>query len=168
MRLEILEQNSKLHTRRNFLFWEANVFMKQLYATSCHCWHIQNTEKTSILKITFLATLQLVCWMPRNYERDLPEFFAHDYLPSLSIQFRSTDKSDTIFGNFVETSSVKPDFTAEKLNGDTVAQAIVSKGSTNFGRFCRNKFTAYLFSKYRQNTLNRIDIAFDIDLVYKK
>ena len=85
MRLEILEQNSKLHIRRNFLFWEVNVFMKQLYAISCHCWHIQNTEKRSILKITFLATLQLVCWMSRNYEGDLQEFFAHDYLPSLSI-----------------------------------------------------------------------------------
>ena len=73
----------------------------------------------------------------QNRERDLEEFWAHEnhaYSPSLSIygEMRSTDKSDTI-KIFVETSSVKPDFTAEVLNGAAVVQAVVPKSSTNFG-----------------------------------
>ena len=90
----------------------------------------------------------------QNREGDLEKFFAnanHAYPPSLPIygKMRSTDKSDTIkmFENLVETSSVKPDFTAEVLDGATVVQAVVPKGSTNFGQYCRNKFTTYLFNK---------------------
>ena len=79
---------------------------------------------------------------------------------------RSTDNSDMInlFENLVETVSVKPDITTEVLDGAAVMQAVVSKGSTNFGQYCRNEFTAYLFNKYRQSTLNRVDIFFDIYL----
>ena len=66
-------------------------------------------------------------------------------------------KCDTIkiFGKLVETSSVKPNFTA-----------VVTKGSINFGLYCRNDFTAYLFNKCRQSQtiLNRVDIFFDIYL----
>ena len=42
---------------------------------------------------------------------------------------RSTDKLDTIkiFENLVETSSVKPDFTAEVLDGAAVVQVVASK-----------------------------------------
>ena len=107
----------------------------------------------------------------QNREGHLEEFFAHEnhaYSPSLSIygEMRSTDKSDTIkiFENLVEISSVKPDFTAEVLNSAVVVQAVVSKGSINFGQYCKNEFTACLFNKYRQSTLNRIDIVFDIYL----
>ena len=47
----------------------------------------------------------------------------------------SIDKSDAIktFENLVETSCVKPDFTVEVLDGAVVVQALVPKGSTNFG-----------------------------------
>ena len=79
---------------------------------------------------------------------------------------RSTDKSDAIkiFENLVETSSVKSDFTSEVLDGAAVVQAVVPKGSANFGQYCRTEFTAYLFNKYRQSTLNHVDIVFDIYL----
>ena len=78
---------------------------------------------------------------------------------------RSTDKSDTIkiFENLVETSSVKPDFTAEVLDGATVVQAVAPKNSTKFWQYCRNEFTA-LINKYCQSTLNCFDIVFDIYL----
>ena len=47
-------------------------------------------------------------------------------------QIRSTDKSDTIkiFENLVETSSVKPVFTEEVLDGAAVVQRVVPKCST--------------------------------------
>ena len=47
----------------------------------------------------------------------------------------STDKSDTIkiFENLAQTSSVKPDFIAEKLDGAAVVQAVVPKCLINFG-----------------------------------
>ena len=79
---------------------------------------------------------------------------------------RSTDKSDTMemFENLVETSSVKPDFAGEKLDGAAVVQAVVPKGSTNFGQYCRDEFASYLFNKYHRSTLNRVDIVFDIYL----
>ena len=81
---------------------------------------------------------------------------------------RSTDKSDTIkiFEILVGTSSVKSDFTAEVLDGAAVVQAVVPKGSSNFEQYYRNEFTTYLFNKYRQSTLNRVDIVFDIYLDY--
>ena len=41
MRLELLEQNSILYTKREFLFLEEKVFMKLLNVTSCHCIKIQ-------------------------------------------------------------------------------------------------------------------------------
>ena len=104
----------------------------------------------------------------QNREGDLEKFFAnanHTYPPSLPIygKMRSTDKSDTIkiFENLVETSSVKPDFTAEVLDGATVVQAVVPKGSTNFGQYSRNKFTTYLFNKISPGTLNLADIVFN-------
>ena len=107
----------------------------------------------------------------QNREGDLEEFFAyenHAYPRSLSIygKMRSTDKSDTIniFKNIVETSIVKPDFTAGILDGAAVVQAVVPKGSTNFEQHCKNEFTVYLFKKYRQSTLNRSDIVFHIYL----
>ena len=66
----------------------------------------------------------------------MEELFAHEnhaYPPSLPIygEMRSTDKSDTIkiFENLIETSSVKPDFTAEVLDGAAAvveAQPILS------------------------------------------
>ena len=83
------------------------------------------------------SNLYVAC---QNREGDLEEFFAyenHAYPPSLSIygEMRSTDKSDTIKipENVVETSSVKPDFTAEVLDGAAVVQAVVPKDSINFG-----------------------------------
>ena len=114
------------------------------------------------------SNLYVAC---QNREGDLEEFFAyenHAYPPSLSIygEMHSTDKSDTIKipENVVETSSVKPDFTAEVLDGAAVVQAVVPKDSINFGQYCRNEFTAYLFNEYRQSTLNSVDIVFDIYL----
>ena len=79
---------------------------------------------------------------------------------------RSTDKSDTItiFEKLVKISSVKPDLIAQVLDGAPVVQAVVSKGSTNFGQDCRNDYTACLFNKYRQSTLNLVDIVFNIYL----
>ena len=70
-------------------------------------------------------------------------------------QFMVKCNTIKISGNLVETSSVKLNFTA-----------VVTKGSTNFGLYCRNDFTAYLFNKYRQSQiiLNRVDIVFDIFL----
>ena len=63
------------------------------------------------------SSLYVAC---QNREGDLEEFLAHEnhaYPPSLLIygEMLSTDKSDMIkiFENLVETSSVKPDFTAE-------------------------------------------------------
>ena len=114
------------------------------------------------------SNLYVAC---QNREGDLEEFFAHEnhaYPLSLSIygEMRSTDKSDTIkiFESLVEKSSVKPDFTVEVLDGAAVVQTVVPKCSTNFGQYCRNEFTAYLFNKYRQSTLNRVGIVFDIYL----
>ena len=54
-----------------------------------------------------------------------------------------------IFENLVETSSVKPDFTTEVLDGAVAVQAVVPKGSTNFRQYCRKEFTAYLFSSVK-------------------
>ena len=64
---------------------------------------------------------------------------------------RSTDKSDTIkiSENLVQTFNVKSDFTAEVLDGAAVVEAVVPKGLTNFGQYCRNEFTAYLFNTAR-------------------
>ena len=39
--LELLGENSIFHTKREFLFSEAKIFMKLLNATSCHCIKIQ-------------------------------------------------------------------------------------------------------------------------------
>ena len=47
MRLELLEQNSILHTKREFLFSEAKVFMKLLNATSKSLYKNTNTAVTS-------------------------------------------------------------------------------------------------------------------------
>ena len=70
----------------------------------------------------------------QNREGDLEESFAHEnhaYPPSLPIysKMRSADKSDTIkiFGNLAEASSVKPDLTAEVLDGPAVVEAVVPK-----------------------------------------
>ena len=159
MRLELFEQSSILHTKREFLFSEAKVFMKLLNATSCHCIKIQRLVISKTQKKVW--SLKQDCQLhsnlyvaSQNREGDLEKFFAnanHTYPPSLPIygKMRSTDKLDTIkiFENLVETSSVKPDFTAEVLDGATVVQAVVPKGSTNFGQYCRNKFTTYLFNK---------------------
>ena len=49
-------------------------------------------------------------------------------------------------------------------NGVAVVQAVVLNDSINFGQHCRNEFTPYLFKKYRQNILNRVDIAFATNL----
>ena len=107
----------------------------------------------------------------KNLEGDLEEFFTHGnhaYSPPLSIygETRSTNKSDTIkiFENLVETPSVKSNFTAEVLDDATVVQALVLMVSTNFGQYCSNEITAYLFNKYCQSILNRVDIVFDIYL----
>ena len=60
---------------------------------------------------------------------------------------RWTYKSDTIkiFENRVETSSVKPDFTTEVLDGAAVVQAVVPKGSTDIGLYCRKELL-YIYS----------------------
>ena len=60
---------------------------------------------------------------------------------------RWTDKSDTIkiFENRVETSSVKPDFTTEVLDGANAVQAVVPKGSTDIGLYCRKELL-YIYS----------------------
>ena len=73
----------------------------------------------------------------------------------------STDKSDTIktFKNLVETSSIKPDFTTEVLDGAAELDTANSEGLIQ-----GNKFTAYLFNKYCLSTLNRVDIVFNIYL----
>ena len=67
---------------------------------------------------------------------------------------RWTDKSDTIkiFENRVETSSVKPDFTTEVLDGAAVVQAVVPKGSTDIGQYCRSKLLTN-FMQYCRNKL---------------
>ena len=92
MRLEILEQNSILHTKREFLFSEAKVFMKLLNATSFRCIKIKNTavisktqKKVASLKqdCQLYSNLYLAC---QNREGDIEEFFAHEnypYPPSL-------------------------------------------------------------------------------------
>ena len=92
-----------------------------------------------------------MCVACQNCEGDLEEFLTqenHAYPRSLSIsgEMRSTGQLDAIkiFENLVETSSVKPDFTAKVLDGAAVMQAVVQKGSTNSGQYCRNKFTEYL------------------------
>ena len=60
---------------------------------------------------------------------------------------RWTYKSDTIkiFENRVETSSVIPDFTTEVLDGAAAVQAVVPKGSTDIGLYCRKELL-YIYS----------------------
>ena len=131
-----------------------------------HFCHIQNTGESRIFKarLPAISSLYVAC---QNRERDLEEFSTevnHGHPPSLLIygEMHSTDKSNTItiFEKLVKTSSFKPDNQCQ----DKQCQAGVPKGSTNFGQYYVNDFTAYLFNKYRQSTLNLVDIVFDIYL----
>ena len=94
MRLELLEQNSILHTKREMLFSEAKVFMKLLNATRCP-WikrqtllsYLKHRKKVASLKqdCQLYSNLYVAC---QNCEEDLEEFFAHEnhaYPQSLSI-----------------------------------------------------------------------------------
>ena len=91
MGLELLQQNSILYTKREFLFSEAKLFMKLLNVTSCHCIktqtllsYIQNPEKVASLKqdCQLYSYLYVTC---QNREGNLEEFFAHENHCSLLI-----------------------------------------------------------------------------------
>ena len=90
MRLEILEQNSILYTKREFLSLEAKVFMEPLKATSCPCikiqnfCHIQNTEKVASLKqdCQLYSNLYVAC---QNRQGDLEKFLVYGNYCSLLI-----------------------------------------------------------------------------------
>ena len=106
----------------------------------------------------------------QNREGDLEEFFAHDnhaYPQSLLIysEIRLTDKSDTIkiFENLVETFSVKPDF-QRSIRWCCCGASSSSEGLNHFWAVLQERVTAYLFKKYRQSTINRAYIFWDIYL----
>ena len=124
---------------------EAKLFMKLWNATSCYCIKIQ-----TLLSSRLSAIFQLVRCMSQSWRRSR----------RIICSWKSCLLSIIVnlwWNAFYWSIQCQTRFYCRSIRWC----------STNFGQHCTNQFTEYLFNKYRQATLKRVDIVSNIYLDHR-